>query len=173
MARRLIEYNAYEADTVSYSGYNSSKTVVGPMIYKFSGVSNSDYYVGPPSTVYRNFTQDTGLNAWGNHSVVRYNDTEDLIFSVNTPYSSVGLRVSAHRFNKITGDYTYLGQIFTNTSRTPGNVSGWGVQPIFDYYTAGTVSVSGKPLRVLVLIGVIIKLIPVQELGSVQTTQIK
>jgi len=36
MAKNLIEFNAYDADVVPYSGYNSNKTVLGPQIYKFT-----------------------------------------------------------------------------------------------------------------------------------------
>ena len=31
MAKNLIEYSAYDADVVSYSNYDSNKTVLGPI----------------------------------------------------------------------------------------------------------------------------------------------
>ena len=47
MAKNFIEFNAYDADIVSYSNYDSTKTILGPDIYQFSASNTYDYYIGP------------------------------------------------------------------------------------------------------------------------------
>jgi hypothetical protein len=85
MARKLIEYKISDTDTVEYSGYNSTKTVLGPMIYKFTASSTNDYYISPPNLGYDNISQDTGLNAFGPVTVLNYNDDYDYVFLVQNP----------------------------------------------------------------------------------------
>ncbi len=52
MAKNLIEFDAYSADVVDYNNYNSTKTVLGPDIYKFTGATTSDYYISPNPTTF-------------------------------------------------------------------------------------------------------------------------
>lgn len=141
MSRKLIEYKISDTDIVSYSGYNSTKTVLGPMIYRYSATSLNDYYIGPPTIGYRLISQDTGLNGFGPVSIVKYNDDIDWIFSVQNP--STNCRIVGYSFNKKTSDYTYLGMINSATHQSVN--SNWtDLSTSLDYYTAGTVSVEGK-----------------------------
>ena len=141
MARKLIEYKISDTDTVSYSNYNSSKTVLGPMIYKFTGSSLSNYYIGPPDMEWRNITQDVGYSYFNQPSVTKYNDDLDLIL---IPYSWANMtfyRLVGYFFNKKTGDYTYLGLINNSTFNPVASL--WSSPKVtFNYYTAGTVSVN-------------------------------
>ena len=82
MVRKLIEYKVSDSDIVSYSNYNSTKTVLGPMMYKFTGSSVNDYYMGPPPLVWDNISQDTGIGYWVGPSIIKYNDTIDYILSL-------------------------------------------------------------------------------------------
>ena len=141
MARNLIEYKISDVDTVNYSNYDSSKTVLGPMIYKFSATSVNDYYISPPNLGYRNISQDTGLNGFGPISIVKYNDDIDWIFSVQNP--SNNCRIVGYSFDKKTSDYTYLGMI-NSTTHAAANSNWSDLAVSLDYYTAGTVSVEGK-----------------------------
>ena len=141
MSRKLIEYKISDTDIVSYSGYDSTKTVLGPMIYRYSATSLNDYYIGPPTIGYRLISQDTGLNGFGPISIVKYNDDIDWIFSVQNP--STNCRIVGYSFNKKTSDYTYLGMI-NSTTHQAANSNWTDLATSLDYYTAGTVSVEGK-----------------------------
>jgi uncharacterized delta-60 repeat protein len=142
MARKLIEYKIADTDTVSYSNYNPNKTVLGPMMYKTTGSSVNDYYMGPPSLAWDNISQDTGLSGFGLPFAMRYTDNIDIIFTNSWSVAGGTYRVAAYSFNKETSVYTYLGMINANTHNTSS--SNWG-SPVasINYYTAGTVSVTG------------------------------
>jgi hypothetical protein len=80
MAKNLIEFNSYTADVVPYSSYDSTKTVLGPDIFKFSGLTSIDYYIGPNETTFRDITQDTGVSNWGDIDVITYRDGKQWLF---------------------------------------------------------------------------------------------
>jgi hypothetical protein len=95
MAKNFIEFNAYDADTVSYSNYDSTKTILGPQIYKFSASNTYDYYIGPSTTAFRDITQDTGTNNWADIAAVTYNDTLQWIFVLRIGASGGGGQAQA------------------------------------------------------------------------------
>ncbi len=145
MARKLIEYKVSDSDVVSYSNYNSTKTVLGPMIKKYTGVTESDYYIAPPNLGWDNIPQDTGLSSWYDFDVIRYDDRYDLAF-FNYYVSSTTNRIAAYRFDKTNQTYSYLGYIystFSHPSNTGINRYYPTIKPVLDFYTAGTVSVNG------------------------------
>jgi uncharacterized delta-60 repeat protein len=142
MSRKLIEYKISDTDIVSYSGYNSTKTVLGPMIYRYSATSLNDYYIGPPTIGYRLISQDTGLNGFGPISIIKYTDDIDWVFSLQNP-SNPGCRLVGYSFDKKTSNYTYLGMI-NSTTHVSTNSAWTDLATSLDYYTAGTVSVEGK-----------------------------
>ena len=142
MSRKLIEYKISDTDIVGYSGYNSTKTVLGPMIYRYSATSLNDYYIGPPTIGYRLISQDTGLNGFGPISIIKYTDDIDWVFSLQNP-STPGCRLVGYSFDKKTSNYTYLGMI--NSTTHASTTTNWtDLSSSLDYYTAGTVSVNGK-----------------------------
>ncbi len=142
MARKLIEYKIVDAQTVSYSNYNSSKTVLGPMMYKFTGSSVNDYYMGPPGLAWNNISQDTGLSGFGLPSIINYNDDLDLIMTPWSWNTNSVYRLAGYFFNKKLSTYQYLGLINVPTHNSTATV--WGFpRGTIDYYTAGTVSVNG------------------------------
>lgn len=142
MARKLIEYKVSDSDVVSYTGYNSTKTVLGPMIYKFTGSSVNDYYISTNNLAWDNISQDIGYGYWGGPSILNYNDTTDYIFMNYSMPSFGNIRTCAYTFNKKTGVYNYLGLLNSVTqSVSPNYVSAPVVS--MEYYTAGTVSVNG------------------------------
>ncbi len=49
MAKNLIEFDAYSADVVDYNNYNSTKTVLGPDIYKFTGATTPAFASASPT----------------------------------------------------------------------------------------------------------------------------
>jgi hypothetical protein len=147
MSKNLIEFNAYDADVVPYSGYNSNKTVLGPQIYKFTGSSSANYYIGPHETTFRDITQDTGTNHWGSISVIKYNDNIQWLFSLRYGATGGGGQsasdICMYEFNKLTYTYTYVGSVTCANAAAAGGTNHYGLSTNLTYYTAGTVQVSG------------------------------
>jgi hypothetical protein len=143
MAKNLIEYNAYTADIVSYDNYDSLKTVLGPEIYKISGSTPIDYYIGPKETVFRDITQDTGVSNWGDLDAITYKGNKQWLFCLKgfaVPNTTTD--IAMYEFDKTDYTYTYKGEIRTaNASDNP--VTQQGISANLDYYSAGTVSVNG------------------------------
>lgn len=143
MAKNLIEFNAYDADIVAYSGYNSNKTILGPQIYRFTGSSQSDYYIGPPQTSFRDITQDTGLSNWGDIDAITYRGDTQWLFCLKGIITTVATTdIAMYEFDRVNSSYTYKGEIRCSgadvTSRTQQ-----GIKANLDYYTGGTVEVFG------------------------------
>ena len=144
MAKNLIEFSAYDADVVSYDNYNSTKTVLGPDIFKFSGTTQPDYYISPNETTFRDITQDTGFSNWGDIDVITYQGSKQWIFCLKGFVNNlVTTDVAMYEFDKDTYSYSYIGEIRCSgtdgTSRTHQ-----GIKANLDYYYTGTVEVAGN-----------------------------
>jgi hypothetical protein len=143
MAKNLIEFNAYDADVVPYSGYNSNKTVLGPQIYKFTGSNSSDFYIGPNETTFRDITQDTGVSNWGDIDAISYTgDTQWLFCLKGFTVGIVTTDVAMYEFNQTNYTYNYIGEIRCSGADA-GTRTQQGIKASLDFYTAGTVQVSG------------------------------
>ena len=145
MAKNLIEFNAYDADVVPYSGYNSNKTVLGPQIYKFTASSQVDYYIGPNETTFRDITQDTGVSNWGDIAVVPYSTNKDWLFALKGVVTTlIPTEICMYEFDKLTYTYTYVGAVSCASANTPGTRNHYGFSANLTYYTGGTVQVLGN-----------------------------
>ena len=143
MAKNLIEFNSYTADVVPYSGYDSLKTVLGPEIFKFSGLTPIDYYIGPNETTFRDITQDTGVSNWGDIDVITYSGDKQWLFCLKGIVTTVSTTdIAMYEFDKSDYTYTYIGEIRCSGAETTAR-NQQGIKANLDYYTAGTVSVSG------------------------------
>lgn len=143
MAKNLIEFNAYTSDVVSYDNYDSTKTVLGPGIFKFSGLTPIDYYIGPQETTFRDITQDTGISNWGDIDAITYKGNKQWLFCLKgfvTPTNTTD--IALYEFDKIDYTYTYKGEI--KTAHITDVVAGQqAIKAYLDYYSTGTVSVNG------------------------------
>jgi hypothetical protein len=107
MAKNLIEFSTYDADIVSYSNYDSTKTILGPDIYTFSATSPADWYIAPNQTTFEDITQDTGVSNWGAIDGIPYLGNKQWIFCLkgyptntqNSPCSMVMLALLMVRGN--------------------------------------------------------------------------
>jgi hypothetical protein len=145
MAKNLIEFNAYDADVVPYSGYNSNKTVLGPQIYKFTGSNSSDFYIGPNETTFRDITQDTSVSNWGDIAVVPYSTNKHWLFALKGFATTlIPTEICMYEFDKLTYTYTYVGAVSCSSTNTPGSRSHYGFSANLTYYTGGTVEVLGN-----------------------------
>ena len=146
MAKNFIEFNAYDADTVSYSNYDSTKTVLGPQIYKFSASNTYDYYIGPNTTAFRDITQDTGGAFWADMAAVTYNDTTQWVFVLRYGSSAgsttIPSDIAMYEFNRINYTYSYVGAVSCTNANTTAQQH-YGLSANLSYYTGGTVEVSG------------------------------
>lgn len=144
MAKNLIEFDAYTADIVPYSGYNSTKTVLGPEIYKFTGATTSDYYISPNATTFRDITQNTGVSNWGDIGVIPYTGDTQWLFALKGYDTGIALTdIAMYEFNKTNYTYNYVGAIScANTDSGNARVQ-WAIKANLNYYTGGTVQVNG------------------------------
>jgi uncharacterized delta-60 repeat protein len=146
MAKNFIEFNSYDADTVSYSNYDSTKTVLGLQIYKFSASNTYDYYIGPNTTTFRDITQDTGGAYWADMAAVTYNSTTQWIFVLRyatAAGSTINTSdIAMYEFNRINYTYSYVGSVSCTNANTANQLP-YGISANLSYYTAGTIQVSG------------------------------
>jgi len=143
MAKNLIEFNAYTSDVVSYDNYDSLKTVLGTDIFKMSGLTPIDYYIGPNETTFRDITQDTGLSNWGDIDAITYRGNKQWLFCLKGFTTTVTTTdIAMYEFDKSNYTYTYKGEIRTVGAGDALSTQ-QGIKANLDYYSAGTVSVSG------------------------------
>ena len=143
MAKNFIEFNAYDADTVSYSNYDSTKTVLGNDIYKFSATNTYDYYIGPNTTTFRDITQDSGVSNWGDLDAITYNGNIQWIFVLKGFTTSIAtIDIGMYEFNKINFNYNYIGAV-SCTAVDGASRTYQGIKTNLEYYTGGTVEVNG------------------------------
>jgi hypothetical protein len=143
MAKNLIEFNSYTADVVTYSSYDSTKTVLGPDIYRFPGLTTAEYYIGPNETAFRDITLDTGLSNWGDIDVITYIDGKQWLFCLKGVVTgTTTYDIALYEFDKLNYTYTYIGECRINAIDGGSSIK-TSINAFLDYYSAGTVSVSG------------------------------
>jgi hypothetical protein len=144
MAKNLIEFDAYSADVVDYNNYNSTKTVLGPDIYKFTGATTSDYYISPNPTTFRDITQDTGVNNWGDIDVIPYTGNTQWLFALKGFDASVATTdIAMYEFDKSNFTYSYVGAISCANLDSSNLRIQHAIKASLNYYTGGTVQVNG------------------------------
>ena len=144
MAKNLIEFSAYNADVVSYDNYDSTKTVLGPDIFKFSGATQPDYFIAPNETTFRDVTQDTGVSNWGDIDAITYQGSLQWVFCLKgNPSTTTTTDIAMYEFNKDTYSYSYIGEIRCTGADTTARNS-QGIKANLDYYYTGTVEVTGN-----------------------------
>jgi hypothetical protein len=143
MAKNFIEFDSSTTNIVSYSNYDSTKTVLGPDIYQFSGSSPYDYYIGPNQTAFRDITQDTGVSNWGDIDAVTYSGDTQWVFVLKGFSTSVSTTdIAMYEFNKTNFTYNYVGAISCTGVDTAARIQ-QGIKSDISYYTGGTVEVNG------------------------------
>jgi hypothetical protein len=143
MAKNFIEFESSNADIVSYDNYDSTKTILGPEIYQFSGSSPYDYYMGPNQTAFRDITQDTGVSNWGDIDAVTYSgDTQWLFVLKGFTNTVTTTDIAMYEFNKSNFNYNYVGSISCTGADTSARIQ-QGIKADISYYTGGTVEVNG------------------------------
>jgi uncharacterized delta-60 repeat protein len=146
MAKNLIEFNAYTADIVPYSSYDSTKTTLGPDIFRFSGSTPVEYYIGPNETTFRDITQDTGLSNWGDIDAITYSGDKQWLFclkGLNTVNLSTTQDIVLYEFDKSNYSYTYVGECRVSMPDVGSTTSKNNINVFLDYYSTGTVEVNG------------------------------
>lgn len=144
MAKNLIEFDVYTADVVPYSGYDSTKTVLGPEIYKFTGSTTSDYYISPNATTFRDITQNTGVSNWGDVDAIPYTGDTQWLFALKGFNTGVALTdIAMYEFNKTNYTYNYVGAISCANNDSANARLQWSIKANLNYYTGGTVQVNG------------------------------
>jgi len=143
MAKNFIEFNSYDADTVSYSNYDSTKTVLGNDIYKFSATNTYDYYISPNITSFRDITQDSGISNWGDIDAITYNGNKQWIFCLKGfAATNTTTDIAMYEFDKSNYSYTYKGEIRCSGADISARTH-QGIKANLEYYSAGTVTVNG------------------------------
>jgi hypothetical protein len=146
MAKNLIEFNAYTADIVDYSNYDSAKTVLGPDILQFTGSTASEYWIGPHPTRFQDPTQDTGLSNWGDIDAITYSGSKQWVFALRggVAYTTPAAEIAAWEFDKDTYSYTYKGRTtVTHPVVSSEFVTLQGIKANLEYYSTGSVEVNG------------------------------
>ena len=142
MATRSINYKFNQADSVSISSYDATKTSVGNLIKFYTGVSPEENYIGPVRIgLARPMEQATAIPALI-ISTIRYSNDIDWVFYGDGAAAAATRRVGLYEFNRNTSEYTWKGSILLNYPAT-GNKSVRAQEVTRDLYTAGTVSCSG------------------------------
>jgi hypothetical protein len=143
MAKNLIEFSSYDADTTSYASYSSTKTVLGPSIYKFSGLTPSEAYISPNETTFEDITQDAGVSNWGDIAAITYNQNTQWLFCLKGAVATnTTTDIAMYQFNKTTFTYSFVGAV-TVTGADTTSVNRQGFSADLSYYTTGTVEVNG------------------------------
>jgi uncharacterized delta-60 repeat protein len=143
MAKNLIEFNTYIADIVPYSSYDSTKTTLGPDIFRFSGSTPVEYYIGPNETAFRDITQDTGVSNWGDIDAITYSGDKQWLFCLKGfNVGVVTTDIAMYEFDKSNYTYTYMGEIRCSGADTNTRIQ-QGIKANLDYYSTGSVEVNG------------------------------
>lgn len=143
MAKNIIEFSAYSANTASYANYTSSKTVLGPDIRQFTGSTATEYWIGPAPTRFQDITQDTGLNNWGDLDAITYSGSKQWVFVLRGGATGLAnAEIAAYEFDTNKYEYTYKGR----TSVVPAAATAaqfQGIKANIEYYSSGSVTVNG------------------------------
>jgi uncharacterized delta-60 repeat protein len=146
MAKNLIEFNAYTADIVDYNNYDSTKTMLGPDIFQFTGSTPTEYYIGPRETTFRDITQDHGTSNWGDIDVITYRDGKQWLFCLKglaTTTLSTTQEIVLYEFDKSNYTYNYIGECRVTMPDANSNTTKNNINAFLDYYSTGTVEVNG------------------------------
>jgi hypothetical protein len=100
--------------TYVITGYDSTKTSIGPSMIQKSGYNPEDNFIGPfPVPVARPYEESTIISAMYPH-VISVSSTIDWVFlTENATTASTTRRVILYEFNKLTFTYNWKGFITT------------------------------------------------------------
>lgn len=141
MAKRAVEHE-FTGDTVAYDSYSHTKTVLGPLILKKTGVNPTDNFAGPaPLVMARPMEASTGIASQYPHAI-NWSSTIDWIFLAEMSTAGATRRVVKYEYNKSTQELNWNGFItLTYPPNTAHTVR--GLRVVRHTYTTGTVTVSG------------------------------
>ncbi len=141
MAKRVVEH-VFTGATVSYTAYDSTKTVLGEMIQQQTGANPKDKYAGPmPIGLARPMEAGTAISSAYPHAIT-FSDDLIWVFLAEISTAAATRKISAYSFTKSTNVFDWLGYItLTFPPNTAHTVRGFRVSR--ELYTTGTASASG------------------------------
>ena len=125
------------------TGYDSTKTSLGPSMVQKSGLNPGDNFVGPfPLAIARPYEESTAIACMYPH-VISINATIDWVFMLyNAATASSAIKyIVLYEFNKTTFTYNWKGFI-TATLNTAVTHTGRGFRALRYLHTTGTVAVA-------------------------------
>ena len=141
MSKRSIEH-IFTGATVSYASYDSTKTILGPLVKQYTGALGTDKFAGPEKTAMaRPFEASTAIVGGFVH-VIQYSSNINWVFLAENSAAAATRRIIWYEFDINTTALTWKGFItLTYPTATAHTIRGFRVTR--DLYTTGTVGVSG------------------------------
>jgi len=138
---RAINYN-FQGSLNPITSYDPDMLNVGSVIRRYSGNNPEDNFIGPAIIgLARPMEASTAIPSVFPHVHV-IDENKDLIFLCDNAAAAVTRRIVLYEHNKVTSEYTWKGFI-TLTYPIAGNKTIRGFRVVREFYTDGTVSVSG------------------------------
>jgi hypothetical protein len=141
MSKRSIEH-IFTGATVSYASYDSTKTILGPLVKQYTGALGTDKFAGPEKiAMARPFEASTAIVGGFVH-VIQYSSNINWVFLAENSAAAATRRIIWYEFDINTTALTWKGFItLTYPTATAHTIRGFRVTR--DLYTTGTVGVSG------------------------------
>jgi hypothetical protein len=141
MPKVAVEH-LFTGDTVEYTSYDSTRTMLGKHIVQQTGPSAEDKFAGPmPILLGRPMEQQVATaQAVGFPHVIDIGGGKQLCFLIGTGATNP-LRVVMYEFDKQANTFTYIG--FVTVAFAAGNATARGFRAQRYLHTTGTVAVSG------------------------------
>ncbi len=141
MSLRVSEHK-FIGDTVAYTSYDSTKTILGALIQQRTGVDPEEKFAGPmPIGVARPMEASTAIALAYPH-VVSWDSDTDYVFLAENSTAAATRRIVMYTYDKTTSVFTWNGFI-TVTFPTATNHTIRGFRMLRDLYITGTASASG------------------------------
>ena len=131
--------------TANTTGYSSSRTSVGSLMFQSTGPLDTDNWIGPtPAAIARPMESSTPIPGVFPH-IVRWSDTLDWLFLVDNATATTSRRIILYTYNRTTNVLAWEGFItVTHPSGTNATVRGFRMD--YDTYSTGTITAAGTAI---------------------------
>lgn len=140
--KTFVEHN-FTGTTQSISSYDSSKTLLGSLMFQKTGAAMTDKYAGPMSiAVARPMEQSTAIALAFPH-VISWSSTKHWVFLAENSTAATTRRIVFYEYDIPTSSFNWVGFITMNFVSNTGNKTIRGFRALRTTHTTGTVAVSG------------------------------
>ena len=141
MGKSAVEH-LFTGDTVAYTAYDSTKTVLGKFIQQKTGAGAADKFAGPSPIILGRPSEASTAIAVAYPHVIEISSQYNWIFLAENSTAAATRRIVRYTHDKINGTLTWNGFI-TLTYPTATNHTIRALRVIREVYSTGTVAVSG------------------------------